>query len=1373
MFMNSQPDAKTIFLTAADIPSKSDRNAYLNEVCGDDAALRQRVDALLAAHNDPASFLERPVVEADPNVVEPTVVPQTVPESAGTALGPYKLLQKLGEGGMGTVFMTEQTEPVRRKVALKIIKPGMDSQQVIARFEAERQALAMMEHQNIARVLDAGTTDSALPYFVMELVKGVPITDYCDQNRLTPRERLKLFIPVCQAIQHAHQKGIIHRDIKPSNVLVTLYDGQPVPKVIDFGVAKATEQRLTERTMFTQYGQIVGTLEYMSPEQAEMNQLDVDTRSDVYSLGVLLYELLTGSTPITKEEFRDAGFVEMLRLIRETDPEKPSVRLSHSHDTLPTISAQRKSEPKKLGAVLQGELDWIVMKALEKDRTRRYESASDFAKDVRRHLDDEQVEACPPSTLYRLKKYCRKHKTFIATSAIILSMLNITIVVFRNQATRATRAEARAVTEALRATDAERDARNQLQEAERQATRAETAETSAMSERDRAVAAERTTQEQRDRAIEAERLALNETVQNVLLREHSQDTLAHSLLDQARAVRLADLPGHRWRTLELLQQAEHLRGRPRAKVVLSDEEAAKQPPPVALPTLAQLRSEAIALLLSPDGRVAMHDVKIDTNEQPPVPMQWDGNINAVSTDGCFVATASVNVKKMQTGLSVIEVTTGKEIWSPDQKNVGNDFPLVMAVSSGGKQLAWFSITSPGTLKLRDLATDGDPRTLAIPRPSPVDSAGETETPAVPEVTLPPVEKPSDDKPKTNPTPAEKLSTSREIMRRAVEAGAEAYAKQKKSADDTTARRVGQSAGKQFNIMPGALLFSPNGQWLSGIRMTNRKTEVLLWDLRNGSNGAGRVIATVDLRPHIRPSFSPDSRQLAWPDKQGTITLWNLAEDRQKAQFELPVYLDGMLAFTPDGKRFVVPGHHPDDAKGRTPQHPARIIVWDIAADEAVSDYETDPEFVATAIAVSVDGHQVVAGQMSGEMLVIDLAGGEKIDLDHGSMTTSLNWTPNGRIVSTGIGACKVWELSTATPITTYSLSTERRNRPILQFALSPDNRSAVIEYPRAPSVDLYDLHTGKRTGRFETGRRFGIPGARLLFNPDGSQIVRAGFDGVRIWDIDGDGQPQSVDEKTVFKGSMVTGLGFREDGTLLLAGFDEFHPAVKEGLTGNLIWKRNDQQRRAWPRISHDGSLVAFHTEKELGRSDRMIEVCRLPAGDVVHRIPSARKGFNFQTVVDISPDNRWLIEIELAFNAEASWAGNNPLNSPSPVSAVSGGTDESWQGTLWNMETGKPHWEIVGEVKSQSMAFSPNGRYFAVAQRDGLLVLWDVERRMRLFDWQAWDGVPGIVKSARSVTFTADSARLAVLADSMPAVRLLDLKQLNQQLNDIGLGWK
>jgi serine/threonine protein kinase len=416
-------------------PTLAERAAYLEGACGGDHALRERIEALLAAHEAPGDILDAP-----PAALPPTTTHRPLTEGPGTIIGPYKLLQQIGEGGMGVVYMAEQQEPIRRRVALKIIKPGMDSHQVIARFEAERQALALMDHQNIARVLDAGTTASGRPYFVMELVHGVPITRFCDDNKLTPRERLALFVPICQAIQHAHHKGIIHRDVKPSNVLVTLHDDKPVPKVIDFGVAKAIEQRLTEKTLCTQFGALVGTYAYMSPEQPEMNAFGVDTRSDVYSLGVLLYGLLTGTTPLERKRLREAALDEVVRLIREEEAPRPSARLSSSNN-LPKIAAARRTEPARLSKLVRGEIDWIVMKCLEKDRSRRYDTASGLARDVERYLAEEPVEACPPSAGYRVRKFARKYKKILATVAAFAVLLVVGMVLSTLLAVWATSAE--------------------------------------------------------------------------------------------------------------------------------------------------------------------------------------------------------------------------------------------------------------------------------------------------------------------------------------------------------------------------------------------------------------------------------------------------------------------------------------------------------------------------------------------------------------------------------------------------------------------------------------------------------------------------------------------------------------------------------------------------------------------------------------------------------------------------------------------------------------------------------------------------------------------------------------------------------------------
>ncbi len=470
--MSDQPSIDALFCAAIEIETPDQRAAYLDQACGSDQELRRQLERLVHAHFQGGSILDAPPHRMAATLDEPNL------ESPGAVIGQYKLIEQIGEGGMGTVWMAQQQEPVKRVVALKLIKAGMDSKQVIARFDAERQALALMDHPNIAKVLDAGTTGpnpesesrnpkqipsakseiqneaqpqvsdigpsdlgfvsdfdirdsnfgTGRPYFVMDLVKGVPITKYCDEHRLTPRQRLELFIPVCQAVQHAHQKGIIHRDLKPSNVLVALYDGKPVPKVIDFGVAKAAGQPLTEQTLVTGFGAIVGTLEYMSPEQAEINQLDIDTRSDIYSLGVLLYELMAGTTPLERKRVNKSGILEALRIIREEEVPTLSNRLSTTEE-LPAIAANRGLEPAKLTKLVRGELDWIVMKALEKDRNRRYESAIDFAADVQRYLRDEPVQACPPSAWYRFRKFARRNKAALATAAVVALVVSVAVAV--------------------------------------------------------------------------------------------------------------------------------------------------------------------------------------------------------------------------------------------------------------------------------------------------------------------------------------------------------------------------------------------------------------------------------------------------------------------------------------------------------------------------------------------------------------------------------------------------------------------------------------------------------------------------------------------------------------------------------------------------------------------------------------------------------------------------------------------------------------------------------------------------------------------------------------------------------------------------------
>ncbi|WP_105359058.1 MULTISPECIES: serine/threonine-protein kinase [Pirellulaceae] len=439
----TETQEKTIFLDAIEIESEFERNQFLLEVCGANEDLLASVRGLLRSHFRTKSIVDRVASLELVGSLDKAALQHSPQSSYGTntVIGPYKLHEQIGEGGFGLVFIADQEGPIRRRVALKIIKPGMDSPEVIARFEAERQALALMDHANIARVYDAGMTESGHPYFVMELVPGEPLISFCDRHKMSTSDRLELFISICCAVQYAHQKGIIHRDLKPSNILVSMDNGKPVPKIIDFGVAKAIGHNLTDRTIYTRFSAMIGTPSYMSPEQAEMSNLDIDTRTDIFSLGVLLYEMLTGATPLSKDRASKVGFDELRRIIREEEAERPSQRLSTlSNKMASTVSLNRQIEPAQLKSTVKGDLDWIVMKALDKDRNRRYSTADAFAKDIKSLLNEEPIMARPPSTYYRFSMFVRRHKGFILTASVVTAALLCGFVVSIWQATVATTA---------------------------------------------------------------------------------------------------------------------------------------------------------------------------------------------------------------------------------------------------------------------------------------------------------------------------------------------------------------------------------------------------------------------------------------------------------------------------------------------------------------------------------------------------------------------------------------------------------------------------------------------------------------------------------------------------------------------------------------------------------------------------------------------------------------------------------------------------------------------------------------------------------------------------------------------------------------------
>lgn len=967
---------RSIFLAALDISVPAQRAAYLDQACGADVALRRQIEDLIAAEARLGGFLMQP----HPDVEATADQSPHVAERPGTQIGPYKLLQQIGEGGMGVVYMAEQEQPVRRRVALKIIKPGMDSRQVIARFEAERQALAMMDHQNIARVLDAGTTQSGRPYFVMELVHGVPITKFCDDSRLTPRERLELFVPVCQAIQHAHQKGVIHRDIKPSNILVTMYDDKPVPKVIDFGVAKAVEQRLTEKTLFTQYGTLVGTFEYMSPEQAEMNAFGVDTRSDIYSLGVLLYELLTGTTPLERPKLREAALVELVRLIKEEEPPRPSIRLS-STSTLPKFAAACRTEPARLSQLLRGELDWIVMKCLEKDRTRRYETANALTRDVERYLKDEQVEACPPSAAYRLRKFFRKHRAGVLTAAMVAMTMLLGTLASYWQAYRAARAEQRAVIEAQLA--------RQAKEAE--VSERQRAEANAKSARENELVAK----QQRDAATEAQKLAIQEKNNALAAREELRHTLYAAEMNlvqgawenrQYRRVKQlldeqpTDLRGFEWRYWR--RRLQHGRLSEVAIPLFSSRAFGRAETPKFARSgtrLAAVLDPAIRSSEESFGLLAVFDCATGQPLFPPLdpfPGRTDSHIEnrrlVLSDDGSILAVtvdASSPYKTGEKHLQIVSIrdgNTGREIRS--LKNPG--FIYNVAFTPAGDLLAVSYVEERGTidsrkmwLKVWDVATGEERQTLSIP-------AGNYGALL------------------WNPGGTRLVLDSRHVKSAANDPGDRNVEQRIEVVDVASGESLWQrDVPAERTGRPQPWTWSPDGKCLviSLPRAQSTIPALQLWD-----SDTGATLATLDreeasLIRESRIAFTPDSKRLAVATLSNEIYLWDLPElpfgaNAAPLQLESPALTlhasdqaIAAIAFSADGRQL----HTASEGS---------LVTWDVTARDTNyrgpgSSTEAITSIFSPETSISADGSKVALNANRngrGGFLIWDLVRDEEL-----------------------------------------------------------------------------------------------------------------------------------------------------------------------------------------------------------------------------------------------------------------------------------------------------------------------------------------------------------------------------------------------------------
>jgi len=1202
--MGHPTSLESIFSAALQKESAEERAAFVNEACAGNDDLRLQVERLLSAVPKVGSFLERPFAptEDEPGVgagqearVSATLPPRPISEGPGTRIGPYKLLQKIGEGGMGVVYMAEQEQPIRRRVALKIIKPGMDSALVIARFEAERQALAMMDYLNIARVLDAGTTESGRPYFVMELVHGVPITHYCDENKLPLKERLELFVPVCRAMQHAHQKGIIHRDVKPSNVLVTLYDGKPVPKVIDFGVAKAIEQKLTERTMFTQYGSIVGTLEYMAPEQAEMSGLGVDTRSDIYSLGVLLYELLTGTTPVEQRQVRELTYIQLLRMIQEDEPPKPSTRLSTTQQ-LATIAAQRRTGPRELARLVRGELDWIVMKALEKDRTRRYESASGLARDVERFMNDEPVEAGPPSARYWLRKFARRYRRGLQIAGAFALLLVAGAAFSAWQAIQARRAEQSALQQRDRAVAAESAAQaargaeaNERQKAEGARDEKEKSRRIAEDERAKAAGA----RDEAERALYFNRISLG-----------YQYWLANHLDQSSRILSFCPpaLRGWEWRYLNHLQHADLLTlpgngqftkelqfsrdGKRLAAFASSGNAGVRiwdrtRNKPLAEISLGTGRSFTCAALSADGTIVALGDrtgaVTLYQADTGKLVRQFIKLPNALSSlsfspDGRWLAAARANARNGEMLLPLLEaprnedlivweVASAKEIWHP------KGYGFNVAFSPDGSRLLTlrtntalrlhpstpevfvalfdtsnWSEVAPGKLGAdgsysfsangKRLALGGFDRQRDVNFLRVVDPANGKELFSLPVSVHGDVALNADG---TLLALAEALgSTQIEIW------------------DVDKRRRVGALRGHSNWV--NAVNFSTDGRLAS----CSWDNTIKLWDPN----------ASQDVRQITKPSaglampalLAPGGSLLAYSQSNSAVLLLGpirsitLVDVQSSRITRTLAGHDGgtpMLAFNGDGSRLASGGRRGD------------VKVWDVHTGALLCTIPATGELIA-GLALSFDGRLVAATHEPKELTelrfgrrswpiklsptaidVFDAETGKRRHTLSGnpSMVYQVAFSPDGKLLASAGERLRIWDLSTGSLLKeSKELELRSGTDDFLGFNVSGN----LLATAGNQTIQLWDVRARSSLAFFQGHAFMKLTGVAI--SPDGSRLATGGAREVKLWDV-------------------------RSGQEILNLPLPQPEAADRPPRVGNLAWSADGQRLRA---ALTDGSVVEW-----------------------------------------------------------------------------------------------------------------------------------------------------------------------------------------------------
>lgn len=1289
--MTEMTPTEAVFFAAAALPP-ADRAAYLDRTCAGNDDLRRQVERMLAARSEVGDFLEPPSPPAAGATAAyaPAPDPHRPADGATRTFGPcasdsptasfsgrdehvgavvggkYKLIEEIGEGGMGSVFMAQQTEPVKRAVAVKVIKAGMDSKAVLARFDAERQALAMMDHPNIAKVLDGGTTESGRPFFVMELVKGVPITQFCDERKFGVRERLELFVQVCNAIQHAHQKGIIHRDIKPSNVLIALYDDKPVPKVIDFGIAKAAGQSLTDHTLMTGFGAVVGTPEYMSPEQASLNNLDIDTRSDVYALGVLLYELLTGSTPVDRKSLGKAALLEILRIVREVEVPRPSAKLS-TLDTLPSVAACRGIEPARLSRLMRGELDWVLLKALEKDRTRRYESANGFAADVQRYLAGEAVQAHPPSTAYRLKKFVRRNKGQVLAASVILFALLTGI--------------AGTTWGLIEAKKQEQVARNET--AEKEIARA--AEADRVAERDQALAAEAERIRERDAAIHREAERADELKHRLGV---SQIVLTNAALDQRdvalAAERLDLVPaeqrGWDWRYLK--QQT--------VGGIFTLQENTGGP-----------EGAVSGVAYSPDGsRIA--------TSHPGAIKVWDARTGVLlfkvngsgycmfGPDGKQILRSGASkptVLDAQTGKVLLELDDPKNsraVFSPDGTRIltGNQFAVVQVWDARNGTLLFKLEDNTGRLSMGTLAYSPDGKQI-IGCDGPTLKVWDA------------LQGGNARFERNIRTDARFASFSPDGTR--IILGRHNAAEIVDARDGTSVFTLKHSTNPlavdfagDYGVLSAA--FSPCGTKIVTGGGFEQIAEVRVWNARTGTE-------LLELMGHrakvLSVAFSPDGTRIVTGSRDGAAKVWDAQMGTPRVEAKGIGNREICVAFSPDGTRFVTgseENYWPERYRKRIP---TPVSAWVFDSETGTPTLELKGQKgVINSVAFSPDGSRIVTGGWEGEYTnsvqhghatVWDAKSGDVILKLKGlkSGVNSVAFSPDGKRIATGgthddSGSergkdieVKVWDAETGTMLIDLTSPPHKgvgspENHRGGCVAFSPDGTRILIGGHLRQELNglINRIATPKvvdaRTGAF----LFELKGHNsaiysVAFNRDGTKIVVCEGRSATLWDVRADTPAKLIELKG--HTDQVFNAGFSPDGKLVATGSGDGTVRVWDVRTGTtLVELKGNIGIIGSVAFSPDGTRILAGGRGRDGQTTRAIVWNLSP-------MPTAPREFightDSVTTATFSPDGTRI---------------------------VTGSNDRTAR--VWNVQTGECLFELKGHTEGiTSVAYSVDGKQIVV----------------------------------------------------------------------------